>query len=85
MFIVLMTVMPWSEQLLDVLPALLVLRAGRVGVGELVDQGDVRRPPHDGVGVHLLERAPAILDRAAGMISRSPIACSVSGRSYVST
>ena len=33
---------PGVEQLLDVLPALLVARAGHVGVGELVDERDAR-------------------------------------------
>ena len=42
MLTVLMTVMPALEQILDVLPALLMLRAWRVGVRQLVDQRDVR-------------------------------------------
>ena len=44
------------EQLLDVLPALLVPGARDVGVGQLVDQRDLGLPGEDGVDVHLLER-----------------------------
>ena len=44
------------EQDLHVLPALRARRPGRVGVGELVDQGDRRRSSQDGVRVHLLDR-----------------------------
>ena len=44
------------EQLLDVLVALGVAAAGRVGVGELVDQHQLRPPREDGVEVHLVER-----------------------------
>ncbi len=50
------------EQLLDVEIALGVAAAGRVGVGELVDQHDLRTPRDDGVEVHLLERAALVLD-----------------------
>ena len=46
------------EDLVDVLPALLVARAGDVRVRELVDQGDLRLPGEDRVDVHLLELAP---------------------------
>ena len=42
MFTVEITSMPGVEQLLDVLPALLVARPGHVGVGELVDERDLR-------------------------------------------
>ena len=48
------------EQLLDVLPALLVTRSGHVGVRELVDQGDLRVTGQHGVEVHLLERGPPV-------------------------
>ena len=53
------------EQLLDVLPALLVPRARRIRVRELVDEGDLGLPREDRVDVHLLERRPAVLDRLA--------------------
>ena len=45
-----------GEQLLDVLPALRVARAGHVGVGELVDQRDLGPAGEHGVDVHLGER-----------------------------
>ncbi len=43
------------EELLDVLPALGVTAAGDVGVGEFVDDRDLRVPPEYGVDVHLGE------------------------------
>ncbi len=47
------------EQFLDVLPALVVAPAGDVGVGELVDQGDLGAAGDHRLGVHLGElRAP---------------------------
>ena len=46
-----------AEQLLDIEIALGVAAAGRVGVGELVDQHDLRTARDDGVEVHLLERS----------------------------
>ncbi len=52
------------EQLLDVLPALLVARARHVRVRELVDERDLRLPREDRVDVHLLERRVAVLDAA---------------------
>jgi len=55
MFSVEMTVIPDVEQRLDVLPALLVARAGHVCVGKLVDQRHRRAPGQDRVEVHLLE------------------------------
>ena len=39
--------------------------AGRVGVGELVDQRDLRPAGQDGVEVHLLEPAALVLDAPA--------------------
>ena len=48
------------EQLLDVLPALLVTRSGHVGVRELVDQGDLRVTGQHSVEVHLLEPGPPV-------------------------
>ena len=49
------------EQALDVLPPLLVLRSGSVGVGEFVHQRDIRVPSDDGVQIHFGE-----LDSAVG-------------------
>ena len=55
------TSMPASSSSLDVLPALLVLRSGHVGVRELVDQRDLRLAGEHRVDVHLLEeRAPVL-------------------------
>ena len=51
------------EQLLHVLPALLVARARDVAVRELVDERDLRVPGEDGVHVHLGERPAAVLHR----------------------
>ena len=50
------------EQLLDVEIALGVAAAGRVGVGELVDQRDLRPARDEGVEVHLVERAALVVD-----------------------
>ena len=80
-----MTAMPGVEQLLDVLPALLVARAGDVRVRELVDERDLRLPGEDRVDVHLLERRAAVLDCLRGTTSRSPTCSAVFGRPCVST
>ena len=56
---------PGLEQLLDVLPALLVPRPGDVRVRELVDEHDLRAPGEHRVDVHLLELAAAVLDQLA--------------------
>ena len=48
-------------------------RAGGVGVGQLVDQRDLRAAGDDRVGVHLLERHALYSIRWRGMTSRSPI------------
>ena len=53
---------PGVEQLLHVLPALLVPRSRSVGVCVLVDQHDVRPPRQDGVEIHLFQRGAAVLD-----------------------
>ena len=50
-----------GEDLLDVLPALLVLRAGRVRVRQLVDDDDVGPALQDGVEVHLLDDDVAVV------------------------
>ena len=52
---------PGVEQLVHVLPALLVPRARHVGVGQLVDEGDGGVAGEDGVDVHLLELGLAVL------------------------
>ena len=52
------------EQLLDVLPALLVARPGDIGVRELVDQCDLRVAGKHRVDVHLGERRAAMLELA---------------------
>jgi hypothetical protein len=58
---------PGGEDLQHVLPAFLVLPgSGHVGVGELVDQGDLRVPAQDRVQVHLLQHAAPVLDLLAG-------------------
>ncbi len=54
------------EQLLDVDPALVVARAGRIGVRELVDEGDLRMPFEHGIQVHLVQRDPAVGDGSPG-------------------
>ena len=57
---------PRLEQLLDVLPPLLVAGPGNVRVRELVDQRDVGCAGEHRVDVHLLELGAAVLDPAAG-------------------
>ena len=58
--------MPAREQLLDVLPALGVAGAGRVGVGQLVHQQQRGMAGERAVEVELLEPGAAIVDAAAG-------------------
>ena len=53
------------EELLDVLPALLVRRTRDVGVRELVDERDLRAAGQHRVQVHLLEDGPAVGHRPA--------------------
>jgi hypothetical protein len=55
-----------SQQLLDVLPALLVAGAGGVGVGQLVDQAHLGPAPEDGVDVHLGQVRAPVVDPSAG-------------------
>ena len=50
------------EHVVDVLIALAVLDARRVGVGELVDQAELRGALENPRQVHLLEHHPVILD-----------------------
>ena len=53
------------QQFLDVLPALLVPRAGHVRVRELVDQRDLGPAGEDRVEVHLRELGTPVVDRRA--------------------
>ncbi len=52
------------EERLDVLPALRVVGAGGVGVGELVDERELGVAGEHGIQVHLVEPHAAVLDRA---------------------
>ncbi len=54
-----------AQQLLDIEIALRMAAAGRVGVGKLVDQDDLRPAGDDGVEVHLLEPLALVLDAPA--------------------
>ena len=54
------------EQLFDVEIALGMTTAGRVGMGKLVDQGDLGPPGNHGVEVHLLEPLIFVLETPAG-------------------
>ena len=56
---------PGLEQLLDVLPALLVARAGYVGVRELVDERDLRPPSEHGIDVQFLELPVPVAELSA--------------------
>jgi hypothetical protein len=55
-----------TEQLLHVEVALGMAAAGHVGVGELVDQYDLRVAGDDGVEIHLLERLSPVFEPLAG-------------------
>ena len=55
-----------AQQLLDVEVALGMTAAGRVGMGELVDQHDLRAAGDDGVEVHLLEPLALVFEPPAG-------------------
>ena len=70
------------EQRLDVLPALLVLRAGDVRVRQLVDERHLGPAGEDRVDVHLLERRAAVVDAscAARPRGRRPARRSSGGR-----
>ena len=57
---------PGVEDLLDVLVSLGMADARHVGVGELVDEHDLRMPREDRVEVHLLHELPVVLDLEAG-------------------
>jgi len=51
------------QHLQHVLPALGVARAWRIGVGQFVDQGELRPAGQQRVDIHLLEPLPAMIDR----------------------
>ena len=53
------------EDIVDVLPALVVARAGHIRVRELVDQRDLWLAGQDRVDVHLLEGRPPVRDGLA--------------------
>ncbi len=55
-----------AQQLLDVEIALRMAAARNVGVGELVNQSELGAAREKGVKIHFLERAPLILEAAAG-------------------
>ena len=74
-----------GEQLLDVEVALRVAAAGRVGVGELVDQRDLGPAGEEPVEVHFLERVALVLDALARQDVRPSSSASVSLRPWVST
>jgi hypothetical protein len=57
---------PGVEHLLHVLVAAAILRAGRVGVRDLVDQNHARRARDHRLDVELLDDQAAILDAAKG-------------------
>jgi hypothetical protein len=63
---------PGRQQLFDVLPALGVPRARDIGVREFVDERDLRLAREHRVEVHLLERAAAVGDDAAGNDLQAP-------------
>ncbi len=54
------------QQILDVLIAFDVAAAGNVGMGQLVDQNQLRPPRQDGFQIHFLELPAAIVDGLAG-------------------
>ena len=54
------------QQLLDVEVAFGMAAAGRVGMGQLVDQHNLRTPRNDGVEVHFLEPLPLVFEAPAG-------------------
>jgi hypothetical protein len=61
-----MTLMPASMQLEHVEVATLVAAVGRVGVRQLVDQGDLGHALEDFVQAHLLDDDPAVFNLAQG-------------------
>ena len=57
--------MPCVQQFLDIEIALWMAAARRVGVGEFVDQRDLRAPRDQGVEIHLLERLALVFEPLA--------------------
>src|SRR5258708_9410334 len=55
-----------AQHLFDIEIPLRLAAAGRTGVGELVDQNDLRVAGDDGIEVHLLQQLASILDTLAG-------------------
>ena len=51
---------PGGEHLLDVLPAFFMAAAGRIGVGQFIDQGQRRFSCQDGVKVQFGKRYPLV-------------------------
>ena len=77
---------PGIQQLVDVLPALLVARPRHVGVRELVDQRHRSGAGQQPVEVHLLERRrPGARRRARGSTSSPSTISAVCSRPWVST
>ena len=70
MLTVLSTLMPGGEDVLDVLPALLVARAGRVGVRQLVHDDHVGMPGEHRVDVELGQVTPRWVSSLRGRTSR---------------
>ena len=54
-----------GDQLLDIHVALGMAAARRVGVRQLIDQRELRAARQEGVEIHLLQRAPVVLDAPA--------------------
>ena len=74
------------QQFLDVEIALGMAAAGRVGMGEFVDQRDLRTARDQRVEVHLLDDLVLVLDAACAEGLRGPCSsASVSARPWVST
>lgn len=73
------------EQFFDVEIALRMAAALCIGVGEFVDQHEIRPAGEDAVEVHFLERPALVADFDAGMISKPATSASVSLRPWVST
>ena len=80
------TSIPASRRTLDILPALRVRRARRVGVGEFIDERDIRMSGQNGVQVQFVERDAPVghrRDAAAPRVPREGHA--VAARPWVST
>ena len=73
------------EQFLDIEVALGMTAARRIGMGQFVDQRDLRAARDDGVEIDLLERLPLVVEPLAGKISSPSSSACVSLRPCVST